>query len=157
MCHGNHVAKLGFFPVSPEPVAMVDQTLDTSDDPDAFRTALVGFMRTHGAEFEVRAQLCTDLDRMPVEDAAATWPEDESLYVAVARLALPAQDACSPARQAYFDDVLAFRPAHSLAAHRPLGSIMRARLATYQALSAYRHERNGQPQAEPASIGDVPD
>ncbi len=95
---------------------MIDQTLDTSDDPDAFRTALVGFMRTQGAEFGLRVQLCTDLDRMPVEDAAVTWPEDESPYAAVARLTLPPRDAYSPARQTYFDGVLAFRPAHSLAA-----------------------------------------
>ncbi len=155
--YGDYVAKLGFFPVSPELVAMIDQTLDTGSDPDAFRTAVVGFMRAQGAEFELRAQLCTGLDHMPVEDASVTWPEDESPYVAVARLTLPAQDAYSPARQAYFDDMLSFRPAHSLAAHRPLGSIMRARLTTYQALSAYRHERNHQPQTEPASIGDVPD
>ena len=82
---------------------MADQVPDASDDPDAFRTALVGFMRTHDAEFELPAQLCTSLDRMPVEDAAVTWPEDESPYVAVARLALPAQDAYSPARRACFD------------------------------------------------------
>ena len=151
------MARLGFFPVSPELVATIDQTLDTSSDPDAFRTALLGFMRTHGAEHELRVQLCTDLDRMPVEDAAVTWPEDESPYVAVAHLSLPPQDAYSPARRAYFDDVLAFRPAHSLVTHRPLCSIMRARLAAYSALSAYRHERNHQPQTEPASIGDVPD
>ena len=32
-----------------------------------------------------------------------------------------------------------------------------ARPRCYQALSAYRHERNHRPQTEPASIGDVPD
>ncbi len=102
-------------------------------------------------------QLCTDLERMPVEDASVPWPEDESPYVAVARLVLPPQNAYSPARQAFFDDVLSFQPAHALQAHRPLGSLMRARLATYQALSAYRHEQNHQKQVEPYSVDQVPD
>ncbi len=154
---GSHIAKVGVFPVSPDLVAMVDQTLDTGSDHDAFRTAVVTHMQAHGAEFELRVQLCTDLDKMPVEDASVPWPEDESPYVAVARLILPPQDAYSPARQAYFDDVLSFQPAHALQAHQPLGSLMRARLATYQALSAYRHEQNHQKQVEPSSVDQVPD
>ena len=155
--YGDYVCKMGFFPVSPHLVAIVDETLDTSSDPDAFRTAVVATMRDHAAEFELRVQLCTDLEDMPVEDTSVAWPEDESNYVAVARLTLPAQDAHSPARAAYYNDVLAFRPAHSLQAHRPLGSLMRARLKTYGALSEYRHGRNGTPEVEPASITDLPD
>ena len=154
---GGYVAKVGVFPVSPDLVAMVDQTLDTGTDHNAFRTAVVTHMRTHGAEFELRVQLCTGLDKMPVEDASVPWPEDASPYVAVARLVLPPQDAYSAARQAYFDDVLSFQPAHALQAHRPLGSLMRARLATYQALSGYRHEQNHQQQVEPSSADQVPD
>jgi len=53
--------------------------------------------------------------------------------------------------------VLSFQPAHTLAAHRPLGSLMRARLATYQALSAYRHEQNHHQQVEPTEPSQVPD
>ena len=155
--YGDYVAKVGVFPVSPDLVAMVDQTLDTGADHDAFRTAVVAHMQAHGAEFELRVQLCTSLERMPVEDASVPWPEDESPYVAVARLMLPPQEAYSPARQAYFDDVLSFQPAHTLAAHRSLGSLMRARLATYQALSAYRHEQNHQKQVEPSGVDQVPD
>jgi hypothetical protein len=44
-----------------------------------------------------------------------------------------------------------------LEAHRPLGSLMRARLRTYAALSACRHERNGTPEREPRSMDEVPD
>ena len=154
---GDYVAKVGLFPVSPELVAMVDETLDTGADPDAFRHAAVEHLRRHGAEFELRVQLCTDLDAMPVEDAATPWPEDRSPYVPVARVSIPAQDAYSPARQAYFDEVLSFQPAHSLAAYRPLGSLMRARLQTYQALSAFRHMQNRKQQVEPASLDQVPD
>ena len=148
---------MGLFPVSPELVAMVDQTLDTGADPDAFRHAVVDHMRVLGAEFELRVQLCTDLDAMPVENASVPWPEDQSPYTAVARVSIPAQDAYSPARQAYFDETLSFQPAHALAAHRPLGSLMRARLKTYQALSSYRHAQNHQKQTEPATPDEVPD
>jgi hypothetical protein len=135
LAQGPGEAKMG---VSPDLVAMIDRTLDTSADPDAFRTAVVERFRTRGAEFELRVQLCTSLDSMPVEDASVPWPEDESPYVAVARLVLPPQDA------------------HTLAAHRPLGSPMRARLGTYQALSLYRHQQNGRSQVESDGIEQVP-
>lgn len=154
---GDHVAKLGFFPVSSEQRAIADETIDTGADHDGFRTALVAHMLAHGAEFELRCQLCRDLERMPVEDASIQWPEDDSPYLPVARLTLPPQAAYSPARQAYFDQRLSFRPSHSLAAHRPLGSIMRARMTTYRELAQYRRERNGAAGAVPDGIADVPD
>lgn len=135
---------------------MIDQTLDTGADHDVYRHAVVEHFRTKGAEFELRVQLCTDLDAMPVENASVPWPEDQSPYVDVAWLNLPAQDAYSQARQEYFDQVLSFQPAHSLMLHRPLGSLMRARLATYQALSAYRHAQNHKHQAEPSSLDQAP-
>ena len=155
--YGDYVAKIGLFPVSPDLIAMIDQTIDTASNPDGFRRAVVEHLRSRSAEFELRVQLCTDLDAMPVEDASVPWPEDQSPYRAVARISIPAQDAYSGARQSYFDKVLSFQPAHALAAHRPLGSVMRARLTTYQALSAYRHGQNRQFQVEPVDTDQVPD
>ncbi len=155
--YGDHVAKVATFPASRELNALGDGALDLRGNPDGFREAVVEFFRRSPAEFDFRVQLCTDLEKMPVEDASVRWPEEESSYLSVARLVLPRQEAYSPARQAYFDDVLAFRPAHSLEAHRPLGSLMRARLKTYAALSAFRHGRNGTPEREPRSIDEVPD
>jgi hypothetical protein len=120
--YGDRIAKGAAFPASRELNALGDGPLDLRGDPDGFRAAVVEFFRRSPAEFDFRVQLCTDLERMPVEDASVRWPEEESSYLSVARLVLPRQEAYSPARQRYFDDVLAFRPAHSLEAHRPLGS-----------------------------------
>ncbi len=55
------------------------------------------------------------------------------------------------------DEVLSFCPSHALAAHRPLGSLMRARLRAYPALSAWRHRRNGVAAREPRSLDEIPD
>ena len=153
---GDYVAKVGVFPASPELLALGDGPLDVSD-PDVFRHAVVEFFSANNAVFDVRIQLCTDLEKMPIEDASTRWPEELSPYVTVARLVLPAQNAHSEARAAYFTDVLSFRPAHSLASHRPLGSVMRARLQTYEALVAFRQQRNRIASKEPHSSGEIPD
>ena len=154
--YGDYIAKLAVVPVAPGQLALSDAKLDEKNDPNALRTATVGYLRDNDAAFDVRVQLCTDLETMPVEDAHREWREDESPYVTVARLRIPRQDAYSPARQAYVDDDLSFCPSHSLAAHRPLGSIMRARLRAYPAMSRLRREANGRPLTEPASIETVP-
>lgn len=52
---------------------------------------------------------------------------------------------------------LSFCPAHSLLAHRPLGSIMRARMRAYEALGAARRRDNGRPVREPRDIAEMPD
>ncbi len=83
------------------------------------------------------------------------WPEDVSPYRTVATLEIAPQTAWSEERDAFFTP-LSFRPAHSLAAHRPLGQIMRARLFVYERLVAFRRSRNGEAPAEPRSIGEVP-
>jgi hypothetical protein len=153
--YGAHVAKLGVFPASPGLAELPD--IDAAGDADALRTATVAWFRRSPAEFEVRVQLCTDPARMPVEDASAEWPEAESPYRPVARIVVPAQDACSPPRRRHVDERLSFCPSHSLTAHRPLGSIMRARLAAYPAVSAWRGSRGGAPLAEPRSLAEIPD
>lgn len=156
MRHGDYIAKLGVFPDTRALQAFADRKVDL-DDENGLREAVVAFLRDQPAEYVVGIQLCTNLERMPVENASKDWPEDESPYRPVARLILPPQDAWSAARQAFVDEELSFCPAHSLAAHRPLGSIMRARMKAYEVLGRERREQNGRPMREPRSIEAVPD
>jgi hypothetical protein len=153
--YGDYIAKIAVTPATPEQKALADQTLQPQDE-NGLRTDVVAFFRSHAAEFEVMVQLCTDLDRMPVENASTEWPEDESPYQPVARLVLPPQDAYSPRRESFEDKKLSFCPSHSLAAHRPLGSLMRARMRAYEALGRARREQNGGQAREPSSIADMP-
>lgn len=154
--YGDYIAKLGVYPVNEPLRSLVGERIRLGDDKDALRHCVIDYFSRNDAEYEVRIQLCTDLDRMPVEDAHKAWDEDASPYVAVARLRLPAQAAYTETRRAYVDDALSFSPGHSLEAHRPLGSIMRARLRAYPAISSERRRSNGDAVREPAGAAEAP-
>ena len=152
--YGDHVAKVAVVPVSPSLAALKGQSLDLRGNPNALRQAAIDALAREGGEWELRVQLCTDLDLMPIEDASVPWPEDASPYRAVARIRVPAQPAWSEERAAQADDGLAFSPWHGLAAHQPLGSINRARGPTDPARAALRAKQHGCPITEPrAAVG----
>jgi hypothetical protein len=135
---GDHVAKLGAFPVAAEQAALKEWPPNPHEDEDGFRRAAVAFFRDNEVVYELRAQLWTNAETQPVEDASVDWPIAESPYRKIATIRLPAQEAYSAVRQRYFDEGITFRPANSLVAHQPLGSVMRARLQVYRALAAFR-------------------
>jgi hypothetical protein len=145
LLYGDYVAKISLVPGSPELRALTGARLDMHGKPNALREAVTEYFAHHEAVWDVRAQLCTDLEAMPVEDASVIWPEDRSPYVAVARLTVPAQPAWDPQQVAAIDEAMAFSPWHGLAAHRPLGSVMRARRATYERSAQFRSQHNGCP------------
>jgi hypothetical protein len=155
--YGAYVAKLALAPVSPELVALADARIDPAFAYSALKDVTAEFFQAHEAVYELRAQLRTDAERMPVEDASVLWPEDLSPFQTVARLAFPPQDVYAPARRVAVDDRLSFTPAHGLAAHRPLGSLMRGRLKAYGAIAALRAEMNAQAPLEPRGIDEIPD
>jgi hypothetical protein len=152
--YGNYVAKLSVAPLSPSVTQLTGVEVGTGDD--AYRDAVVDFFRTNSAEFVVSAQLCTDLTRMPIEDATIEWPDGESPYQPLATITYPVQDAYSDERRDYGDDVLEFNSWRAIADHLPLGSINRLKKDVYLASSKFRHEKNGKARVEPTTIADVP-
>ena len=153
---GDHVAKISAAPLSANVRALAGKEVGPVDD-GTMRNLVVEHFRTAGAEYQLRAQLCTDLAAMPVEDASVLWPDDLSPHQPIATLRFPPQDAYSPTRRVYGDDVLSFNPWHGIQEHRPLGSIMRVRIAAYERSSARRHMLNAQPRVEPTLIEQIPD
>lgn len=154
--YGDYVAKMAAFPSAKMLSMISDIKIDPDEDENGFRHAVVNFLRSTPASFDLRVQLWADSEKQPIEDASVEWPTDISPYRTVATILIPVQDAYAPARQEYFDEVMTFRPAHSLTAHRPLGSVMRARLQVYAALSSFRHRENGIKAEDTASIDQIP-
>jgi hypothetical protein len=156
--HGDYVAKLSLVPVSPALVALRDTKLPLKDQPDGLRQAVSAFFRDKSADWELRVQLCTDLESMPIEDASVEWPEERSPFVTVARLSAPVQLTWDDATSPNADQRLTFSPWSGIEAHRPLGSVMRARKATYEASASFRLAKSGCPfhgrMAEEAVVPD---
>lgn len=155
--YGDYIAKLAAFPTPETLAAIGNPHVDTSQDENAFRTAMSDFFAHHEATLDLRVQLCTDLATMPVEDAAVQWPEAQSPYRTVARLTLPRQAVFSEARYHYFEQRLAFNPIHALEAHRPLGGVQRARMQAYLHTQDFRQQANGVAPVEPHQAAEVPD
>ena len=156
--YGDYLGKISAAPLSENIRVLTGQAVDFSEQGSSqIRDLLVEFFRGNAADFQLRVQLCTSLTEMPVEDASVRWPETLSPQQPIATIHLPVQDAYSDQRRNYADDVLSFSPWHALAAHRPLGGLMRSRLRAYEASSQFRHQVNGIAPVEPSSIDELPE
>lgn len=141
---GEYIAKLQLVPASPVLRALEGRRLELADD-NALQTALVTHFRDHDAIWELRAQLCTSLDDMPIEDATAEWSTDQSPFRTVAIVRAPRQIAWSETRSRTVDDGMGFSPWYGIQAHRPLGEIMRLRQTAYARSQAFRSRMQGRP------------
>lgn len=155
--YGRYVAKLSLAPASENVKELVGQPVEDGGNDSVYRDLVVDFFRREAAEYELRVQLCVDLETMPVEDASVEWPVETSPFVRLGTVRFPVQEAYSPGRRVYGDEVLSFNPWQCVEEHRPLGSIMRSRRAAYEASSRFRHERNVRPRVEPREAAQIPD
>jgi hypothetical protein len=150
--YGDYIAKVAVAPESPSLAALTDKPLAVNGRPDALRSAVTDFFAANPATWEVRVQLCTDLDATPIENAAKVWPEDESPYLTVGRITAQPQETWTEGRKTAVDEGYSFSPWHGLAAHRPLGSVMRVRKAAYEMGKRFRAEKGGVSIVEPRSV-----
>lgn len=148
LLYGRYMAKVSLAPASESLKALTGAPIDLHHD-DAIREAVSAHFANQGGEWDLRVQLCTSLERMPIEDASVEWPESESPFVPVARIRANPQTTWSPRLAAMVDEGMSFTPWHAIAAHRPLGSVMRVRKFVYDAAAKFRAERNVVPISEP--------
>lgn len=118
------------------------------EDPNHFTPSMEQRLEAGDVCFEFGVQRQTDPQRMPIEDASIEWSASESPFIPVARIMFTAQDFASE-EQANTCQHLSFTPWHALPAHRPLGSLNRARKSAYASISSVRHGLNGVPRVEP--------
>lgn len=133
------------YKLEPEDAPPAESAPDFAD-PFYMRADLHSRLRRGPARFRFMVQLRKD--GMPLDAATVRWSEQESVPVHVATLELHAQDLDARGQSTYGEN-LAFNPWHSLADHKPLGTISDARKVVYAASAANRRNVNGVPQGEP--------
>jgi catalase len=154
--YGEYVAKVSFAPLSENLKELTEKHVDAGHGFNPLEEALREFFKTNTGVWQVQAQLATDPETTPIEDASKEWPEDKAPWQAVATITVLPQESYSDARQIFFDDQLSFTPWHALAAHQPLGGIMRSRRNAYEEAQKFRAARNLRAHVEPKSIEEVP-
>jgi hypothetical protein len=112
------------------------------------RDAMVATLARQDVEFDMCIQVQTDPFLMPIENAAIRWPTNLSPRVPAAVLRIPQQRFDSP-EQLAFAHKLSYNPFHSIAEHRPLGNVSRARQRLYWELSRLRQQMNNVEHYEP--------
>jgi hypothetical protein len=149
---GDYIAKFSVAPVSPSLTAHTKEKVDVAGRPDALREEIAEVMTVSDAVWEVRVQLCRDLEDMPIEKANAVWDEKLSPFQTVGTITAPSQSSWTFERSRAIDDGLRFSVWTGLAAHQPLGSINRVRKSAYQMSSDFRAKFNGCPIHEPRTL-----
>ena len=150
--YGDYIAKLGIFPDTSRLRALAEKTLAIDDENglrDRRGRALPpqprGIRGPRPALHRPRRDAGGGRERRmaggPQPLPAGRAPGPPAAGRLVRPRAKPPSTTASPSRRA-----------HSLAAHRPLGSIMRARMKAYAVLGSERRRENGHPVREPRSI-----
>ncbi len=148
--YGNYMAKFCVAPVSASLTALTKSEIDAKDRPDAIRETLQAEMQGIDGVWELRVQLCRDLEKQPIEDPTVQWKEEDSPFQTVATIRVGPQDSWDAGQVEKVDEGMRFSPWIGLAAHRPLGNINRARKAPYEHSAEYRAQFNRCPIHEPA-------
>jgi len=129
----DRVVKYSLLPTSGTPTRLPRRLTDTY-----LTDAMEQRLRTDTVTFDFAVQLRKP--GMPINDSAPRWDETASPFVKVATLTIPSQVFRTRERDQLAEE-LSFSPAHARVEHRPTGSINRARMRIYRALSDFRHQR----------------
>lgn len=124
------------------PCAIGSATIPRKTSDNYLREAMQQRLANEAVHFDFMIQFQNDPYTMPIEDATIAWDEAISPFRKVATIKIPMQQFDSP-EELESCEHLTFNPWHSLAEHRPLGGINRARKIVYQTVSELRHQRNG--------------
>jgi hypothetical protein len=72
--HGYYIAKIRVAPAAESATQLIHADLDLTGGPEVFYPTLVDELQVHAFNFDLQAQLCTNLTAMPVNELTVEWP-----------------------------------------------------------------------------------
>lgn len=149
---GPYIAKYALFPTSEVPGTMIED----SSDPEQHSKWLREYFAHNEMTYDLRVQLCEDIQKQPVEDASVRWDEEQSPFRTVGKVVFPKQDSFDAARRAFWDDHMKLNVWAGSEEHRPLGSVNRLRKNLYGRSQKKRAEMNSVDVTEVQNIEQIP-
>ena len=155
---GNYVAKYALFPTGKlQAEVMQNSKIDNASDPEQHSTWLREYFDLKEATYDLRVQLCEDVEQQSVEDCSMEWDEERFPFRTVAKLTFPAgQDSFDSKRRIFWEDNMKLNVWYGLQDHRPLGSVNRLRKELYQESAKFRGELNASDVVLVDSIDQIP-
>ncbi len=123
-----------------KPCAAAEQTYPVNG-PNYLRHAMQAQLNTTPACFDFSIQKRPD-DSFSTEDTISVWDEEKAPSVPVAKITIPVQEFDTAAQNAACEQT-SFNPWHSIATHKPLGTVNRMRRVVYETISELRKSMNG--------------
>ena len=123
---------------------------ENKDDKDYLTEVMSRQLEKGGACFEFMVQEKLAGEDMPIDDATVIWSEKRSPFVPIAQINIPPQTFTSEPQQQFCED-LSMNPWHGVGEWEPIGSLNRARRIVYNAVSKYRHHKNGVTRYQPVN------
>lgn len=122
------------------------------------REAVVQYLSEadNDAIYDFLVQFYVDEEKTPIEDPMQEWQEQDSPFIKLATLTIPAQQFDFEERQR-LDEGLSFMAWHTLPEHAPLGSLNLARRRVYQEVAKARRGYARHRAEEPQAYGNVLD
>ena len=123
------------------------------------RVATIDYLSVNNrsATFDFLVQLYVDEEKTPIENPMQKWREEDSPFIKLATIEIPAQKFDFDERKR-LDEGLSFNPWHTLHAHAPLGSVNLARKHVYQEMAkarrGYMQQRIEHPRSHTAIADD---
>lgn len=120
---GNYAVRVRLVPAPSNLIPLTDHQSGWDAD-------FSGRLARQSLQWDLQLQPYVNEKTTPIEDASVNWPTP---YTTVARLTLPMQNTQTAAAHEFSEKVesAVFDPWQALAAHRPLGDVMRARKVVY--------------------------
>ena len=154
---GDYVAKYALFPTSKIQQELESQKIDENSDPDQHTLWLQRYFEDHDAEYDLRVQLCCDLDEQSVENTQMQWDEEKYPFGTVAKVVFPKQQGMMDGkRRTFWEEQMKLNVWYGLKEHEPLGSVNRLRKELYKASAKKREEGNAGRIKEVKSVDEIP-
>ena len=131
------------FSVKPHALEATPNLSAESLSPNYLREAMVTQLTNEKMEvvFDFLVQFFVDETKTPIENPMQDWKQEDSPFIKLATIAIPAQEFDNDERK-QLDSSLSFTPWHTLPEHEPVGSVNLSRRKIYQETAKARRENH---------------